>query len=113
MDKCSEKLGNAVPPIFLYPAYMVGVPFRPKLPSPYVARGIFPASIPERPESSLSILCLLERESRTRTLDNLHVHYLPPALRLWLVGYFVAIGSRLTIGSHDDGCCGSDYWDNL
>ena len=37
----------------------------------------------------------------------------PPALRLWLVGYVVAIGSHLTISSHDDGCRGSDYFDFL
>lgn len=83
--------------------------YAPGYPRHTLPEGFFPASIHKCPESPLSILWLLERKSRTRTLDNLHVHYLPPALRLWLVEYAVAIDSRHTIGTNNDDCHNSDY----
>ena len=60
MDQFAEKLGDAVPPILLYSAYMAGVPLRPRILPPHTAQRILPASILERPESSLDIHRLLE-----------------------------------------------------
>ena len=99
-------------PITLYPAYMVGVPLCPWLPTTYAARRIFPASIPECSGSPLEFLWILERNCRTRALALLYVYYLPPTLRLWLVEHAVAIIRRYADASGGSGdCCrGSDIF---
>ena len=113
MDKLPKELGDTACQFRLYPAHVAGVPLRPGLSPSYAARGVLPASLPERPVAAPGVHRILKHHCRNRDSHHLYVHNLPPALRLWLVGYTVAIGCPLTIGSHDNGFCGSYYYECL
>ena len=91
------------------------LPLCPRLSPPHTARGILPASVPQRAGAPPELLRLLEWHGRTRSLRGLYVHHIPPTLRLWLVEHAVAIGCRGagTSGSHVDCSRGYDIFLHL